>query len=342
MRSAFAPLLFSVMILIAPPALLNAAASSRLEAGEKEAVSRVSAAANSGGTSTINGNSAIKGRFLNSDGFPVDFTAPWEVKLYISGDWKTSNGISRVFSPNSSKDEVLFKRAKDGYFIFENLPPGRYRISLKADEFKNTSQSVVVAEGRTRDLDIIVAEYTSFRYLQRVYLVVVTTLLFLAGFALVLGGLYSSARSYFVILLGLLVIFNNWYFLCFKLAPWPRYSMILLQVIIIIFSIFTMRGRVRFLRILSLPFRLLLPQAETSVSSSGEMIGLSGKVVSESVTREFGLIHVINERKELAKLYAVLAEGFEPVARGAQVVLISYDSAKRVYVVIAEEALKTS
>ena len=54
----------------------------------------------------------------------------------------------------SFDDEVIktVKSAPDGSFFFEDLPDGRYTVSVDADEFLSTKLNVTVENGIVRDL----------------------------------------------------------------------------------------------------------------------------------------------------------------------------------------------
>jgi membrane protein implicated in regulation of membrane protease activity len=75
-----------------------------------------------------------------------------------------------------------------------------------------------------------------------------------------------------------------------------------------------------------------LPPVRTTATKAQALVGMSGKVISPFVDANYGMIHLRDEGGTLISLFAI-SEDEQPIPRGETVVLISYNAAKRQYLV---------
>ncbi|MFZ6026666.1 MAG: hypothetical protein ACOYYS_03025 [Chloroflexota bacterium] len=76
----------------------------------------------------------------------------------------------------------------------------------------------------------------------------------------------------------------------------------------------------------------ILPPISTTVSRAQALVGQHGTVISPYVDGRYGMIHLRDQGGTLISLFAV-TEDEQPIPRGEQVILVSYDAAQRRYLV---------
>ena len=76
----------------------------------------------------------------------------------------------------------------------------------------------------------------------------------------------------------------------------------------------------------------LLPPISTTVSRAQALVGMHGIVISPFVDAKYGMVHLRNPGGTLISIFAVTGDA-EAVKRGDEVILLSYDEAKRIYLV---------
>ncbi len=75
-----------------------------------------------------------------------------------------------------------------------------------------------------------------------------------------------------------------------------------------------------------------LPPISTTAMRVQALVGRSGTVISPFVDGRYGMVHLRDDGGTLISLFAV-TEDEQPIARGESVILLSYDAAKRIYLV---------
>jgi membrane protein implicated in regulation of membrane protease activity len=76
----------------------------------------------------------------------------------------------------------------------------------------------------------------------------------------------------------------------------------------------------------------VLPPISTTATRAQAMVGMNGKVISPLVDNHYGLIHLRDEGGTLVSLFAI-TEDDTPIPRGEMVMLLSYNTEKRRYLV---------
>jgi hypothetical protein len=75
-----------------------------------------------------------------------------------------------------------------------------------------------------------------------------------------------------------------------------------------------------------------LPPISTTATRAQALVGKPGKVTSPFVDNRYGLVHLRDDGGTLISVF-VITEDKEPIARGEEVILLSYDTAQRRYLV---------
>lgn len=73
-----------------------------------------------------------------------------------------------------------------------------------------------------------------------------------------------------------------------------------------------------------------LPPISTTASRAQAMVGSTGMVISPFVDEKYGMVHLRDQGGTLISVFAVSEES-QPIPRGEQVLLVSYDAALRRY-----------
>jgi membrane protein implicated in regulation of membrane protease activity len=75
-----------------------------------------------------------------------------------------------------------------------------------------------------------------------------------------------------------------------------------------------------------------LPPVSTTATRALGLVGRPGKVTSPFVDDRYGMVHLRDDGGTLISVF-VTTEDKEPIARGDEVILLSYDTAQRRYLV---------
>ena len=75
-----------------------------------------------------------------------------------------------------------------------------------------------------------------------------------------------------------------------------------------------------------------LPPVSTTATRAESLVGRPGTVISPFVDGRYGMVHLRDDGSTLISLFAI-TEDEQPIARGASVILLSYDAAERRYLV---------
>jgi membrane protein implicated in regulation of membrane protease activity len=73
-----------------------------------------------------------------------------------------------------------------------------------------------------------------------------------------------------------------------------------------------------------------LPPISTTASRAQALVGATGTVISPFVDGKYGMVHLRDQGGTLISAFAVTDEA-QPIPRGEQVLLVSYDAAQRRY-----------
>jgi membrane protein implicated in regulation of membrane protease activity len=75
-----------------------------------------------------------------------------------------------------------------------------------------------------------------------------------------------------------------------------------------------------------------LPPVSTTATRAESLVGRPGTVISPFVDGRYGMVHLRDDGSTLISLFAI-TEDEQPIARGASVILLSYDATQRRYLV---------
>ena len=75
-----------------------------------------------------------------------------------------------------------------------------------------------------------------------------------------------------------------------------------------------------------------LPPVSTTATRAESLVGRPGTVISPFVDGRYGMVHLRDNGSTLISLFAI-TEDEQPIARGASVILLSYDATQRRYLV---------
>ena len=75
-----------------------------------------------------------------------------------------------------------------------------------------------------------------------------------------------------------------------------------------------------------------LPPVSTTATRAESLVGRPGTVISPFVDGRYGMVHLRDDGSTLISLFAI-TEDEQPIARGASVILLSYDATERLYLV---------
>jgi len=73
-----------------------------------------------------------------------------------------------------------------------------------------------------------------------------------------------------------------------------------------------------------------LPPISTTASRAQALVGSTGTVISPYVDDKYGMVHLRDQGSTLISVFAVTDES-QPIPRGEQVLLVSYDAVQRRY-----------
>lgn len=76
----------------------------------------------------------------------------------------------------------------------------------------------------------------------------------------------------------------------------------------------------------------VIPPISTTASRAQALVGMRGTVISPFVDQKYGQVHLRNEGGTLITIFAVTASE-DPIRRGEEVVLVSYDPSQKFYLV---------
>jgi membrane protein implicated in regulation of membrane protease activity len=76
----------------------------------------------------------------------------------------------------------------------------------------------------------------------------------------------------------------------------------------------------------------VVPPVSTTATHAQTLVGRRGTVISPFVDEKYGLVHLRDQGGTLINVFAVIPSG-EPIKRGAEVVLVSYDPQHKHYTV---------
>jgi membrane protein implicated in regulation of membrane protease activity len=82
-----------------------------------------------------------------------------------------------------------------------------------------------------------------------------------------------------------------------------------------------------------------LPPVSTTATRAQALVGRRGTVISPYVDGRYGLVHLRDQGGTLISVFATTTAG-QPIKRGCEVVLVSYDSTKRQYTVASLDSAK--
>jgi membrane protein implicated in regulation of membrane protease activity len=75
-----------------------------------------------------------------------------------------------------------------------------------------------------------------------------------------------------------------------------------------------------------------LPPISTTATRAQALVGRRGTVISPYVDQKYGMVHLRDEGGTLINIFAVSKDG-EPIKRGSEVALVTYDPVNKVYTV---------
>jgi membrane protein implicated in regulation of membrane protease activity len=78
----------------------------------------------------------------------------------------------------------------------------------------------------------------------------------------------------------------------------------------------------------------MLPPVSTTATPANALVGRRGTVISPFVDQRYGMVHLRDVGGTLISVFAVTAEGDEPIRRGEEVILVHYFGENRTFEVV--------